>query len=151
MSCWLNKAMPFSDKESPKLPTHRQFIKANPPAEPITRWSIERVFWSSEWKSVTFVTSEFRYTIKADDKEGYSELTNSLMDAYTPDGFVYAEIFYNSEAREWVVFWEVPFDYPEEEPSKVDKFDWGFVVKPAGDERPKQPKALASKKKPAST
>lgn len=143
--------MPFSDKESPKLPTHRQFIKANPPVETFTDWAVERVFWSSEWKNVTFVTSEFRYTIKADDKEGYSELTNSLMDAYTPDGFVYTEIVYDRVAKEWIVYWEPPADYPGQPLSKVDKFDWGFVVKPAGDEKPKEPKPPADKKKPAST
>jgi len=142
--------MPFSSKDSPKLPTHRQFLKSNPPLEGLTSWEIERVFWSAEWKSVTFVTKCFRYTIKAEDKEEYSEITNTLMDAYTPDGFVYAEIYYSPETLEWIVFWDAPSEYQDKPLSKVDKFDWGFVVKPAGEEKPKPPKTPASKKKPAS-
>lgn len=68
----------FKSTTQPKLPTWNSFKKETLVNEQTYQACISRVLWSEEWKSITFVTESFRYTVKFETKEAYDEAYETL-------------------------------------------------------------------------
>jgi len=68
--------MKFTHEEK-KTPTLRQWVD-EAARTPGTRYPIIRVFANDEWRTITFVTDEFKFNIKYGDKKEYERIDREL-------------------------------------------------------------------------
>ena len=114
--------------ENKKLPTFNQYVKDNPPEESST-WTINKILWGDVYRTITFFTNCFRYTVKLPDKESYQKAVNSVMDA-----------FIHFDNRHSLGHWFVTYDLDNEQVSvdalpedkstlfsKWTQWDWGWT------------------------
>lgn len=107
----------------PKLPTFYQWLKSE---EALTLGSFpaQRIFCNEDWKTITIVTTDFRYGLKFDSSDAYNE----------------AWKFFNRCSRKLVVC-EVVVSSPKdhklvldyagdacESPKRMVKDDWGWKL-----------------------
>lgn len=68
-----------------KLPTLKQYLKDNP-QEGIATWSIDKILWGEKYKSITFFTIAFRYSVKFASKEEYDKACGMVLDEFQMQG-----------------------------------------------------------------
>lgn len=138
----------FKQQAVSKLPTLNQFIKANDLKESDFESWIEKIFWSDDWRTLTFQTETFRYSIKFPDQDAYKDAISLVLDAFKPNHPMLAVVVYDGDTGEVDIEWECL--QPTEQNSlryAFKQWDWGLTSEPF---KPKEPKNPASKKKPPS-
>lgn len=68
--------MKFTHEEK-KTPTLRQWVDETPRTVG-TRFKLIRIFANDEWRTITFVTDEFKFNIKYSDKKEYERIDREL-------------------------------------------------------------------------
>lgn len=130
-----------------KLPTLHQYLKAENLKSAYVSSEIERVFWSDDWKTITFQTTDFRYSLKADSEEDYKSAIDEVLDAIIPNHPMHCIVVYNGDDDGTVEIEFNKVDNPKLNlPYKfIRQFDWGLTL-----EQQDLKKLPASKKKPSS-
>ena len=136
----------FKAKAQEKLPTFLQYLKAEEIEEYDNQWPVVAVLWGDQWKSITFKTAFFRYTVKFNTEAEYREATNAMTDAITAQGQVRTRIDYSAEEGDVEVHWLDPHTDSDIDLMNVSSFQWGLALGPSEALRPSAP---AKQKKPA--
>ena len=141
--------------ERKKVPTFNQFMRDCPQNEP-RAWDVHKILWGDVYRTITFFTEAFRYTVKLPDKDEYKKACNVVMGA-----FQYYDK--NSCLCEWTVHYDPESEEVEVSPTtpakglkfhKWKQWDWGWT-RDGGDELfeckpPKAPKVTTPKQPSAS-
>lgn len=136
----------FKQAAFTKLPTFLQFVKENDLKEQDFSSRIEKIFWGDAYKSITFQTEEFRYSLKFNSVEEYNEACRQVLDIFQPNASMLAWIHYESENCEVEVEWVCSEPKDNSEQFQFKQWEWGLTSEPF---TPKQKPAPASKKKPS--
>lgn len=138
----------LKQQTSIKLPTWLQWLKEQDEiTEPVT-FLLDAIFWGDAYKTITFQTELFRYSIKFGGANEYREATDEVMDALPYKELTHAFLKYYPETKEMEVF--LGEEAKEEGWELLDwkQFDWGirFEFPKPGQEKAPSP---AKQKKPA--
>lgn len=135
----------FKQQAITKLPTFLQFMKENELKDVDFVSQIDKVLWGDQWRSITFQTREFRYSIKFNTEEEYREAINQVLDAFKPATPMSAWVIYTAESGEVEIDWVCVEPEDNSEQIQFKQWDWGLVA-----DAYKAPSlAPASKKKPS--
>lgn len=135
----------FKQQAISKLPTFLQFMKEHELRETDFDSRIDKILWGDQWKSITFQTTEFRYSVKFNTEEEYNEATRQVLDVFKPNAPMHAWVVYDSQTGEVEIEW-VPIEpSPDSEQFQFRQWDWGLTSEPFV---PKAP-APAKQKKPS--
>lgn len=129
-----------------KLPTFLQYLKQFDMKETDFSAPIEKIFWSDDWNSITFQTSEFRYSIKFNNGTEYDNACREILDIFQPNAPMRAFVIYDSNTGEVDIDWVRVEPESDVEQVQFKQWDWGLTSEPYTF-KPKKP---ASKKKPSS-
>lgn len=129
-----------------KLPTFLQYLKQFDMKGTDFSAPIEKIFWSDDWHSITFQTSEFRYSIKFNSYTEYDNACREILDIFQPNAPMQAFVVYDSDTGEVDIDWVCVEPQSEVEQVQFKQWDWGLTSEPYTF-KPKKP---AGKKKPSS-
>lgn len=135
----------FKQQAITKLPTFLQFMKENELKDVDFVSQIAKVLWGDQWKSITFQTTDFRYSIKFNTDEEYREAINQVLDTFKPATPMSAWVIYTAESGEVEIDWVCVEPDSDAEQIQFKQWDWGLVAEPFKAPKP----APASKKKPS--
>lgn len=135
----------FKQQAVTKLPTFLQFLKENELKETDFSSRIVKILWGDQWKSITFQTEEFRYSVKFNTKEEYEQGCREVLDAFQPNAPMSAWVIYGSESGEVEIDWVRVEPESDTEQFQFKQWDWGLTSEPYTFKNP----APASKKKPS--
>lgn len=137
----------FKQQAVSKLPTLNQYLKEHDLKDEQIESMVEKVFWSDSWRTITFQTETFRYSIKFPDADAFKNAIGTVLDGFIPDRPMLAVVEYDGDTGEVDILWEAL------EPTEANQtyyqfkqWDWGLTSEP-WKFKPKNP---ASKKKPPS-
>ena len=136
--------------ENKKVPTFNQFMRDCPQTESHL-WNVHKILWGDVYRTITFFTEAFRYTVKLPDNDAYRAACNDVMGAFQ---------YYDKHTC--LCEWSVRYDPESEEvevfpttPAKGLRFhkwkqwDWGWTCDVNGGvwecKPPKTPKASKPK------
>lgn len=128
-----------------KLPTFLQFIKERELKETDFSSQISKILWGDTWKSITFQTDEFRYSVKFNTEEEYKDGCRKVLDAFQPDVQMHGWVEYQSEAGEVEVHWVCLEPESDSEGRIFKQWEWGLVHDPYAKAKPRS----SRKKKPS--
>lgn len=111
-----------------KLPTLNQFLTESESKSSDLVAQIEKIMWSDEWKSITFFTDEFRYTIKGKDRAEYDSMCGEVLDAIQAKKHQIFVLEYSGETGEVEVLIDEYTDKSPYPPCIAKQFDWGITI-----------------------
>jgi hypothetical protein len=135
----------FKQQAVTKLPTFLQFMKEQELKETDFSSQIKKILWGDQWKSITFQTDDFRYSVKFNSEEEYKDACRQVLDAFQPNAYMRAWINYESETGEVEVDWVCTESDDPSEGIIFKQFDWGIVHDAFEKFKPRP----SSKKKPS--
>lgn len=112
-----------SNSNDQLLPTFFKWRKENQ-FENEREYGIVKVLWNSSFKSITFFTEHFRYSVKLDSEEAFNKECKSLKTALCK--YCYAVVKVGSDKHS-VFIDKVTENSPDFQ--QFDWFDWGLVIK----------------------
>ena len=124
-----------------KLPTFLQWARENEAFDVDDEFPIRRVLWGDKWNTITFVTDDFRYSIKFGGDKEYHEACDEITDAFIPNKVLCTKLVYEGESREMDVIIREANELDKEFCSKGSQNDWGITFAPT--------KLLPTQEKPA--
>lgn len=135
----------FKQQAISKLPTFLQFIKDHDLREEDFSSPITKILWGDTWKSITFQTIDFRYSLKFNTEEEYKDACSQVLDAFQPNAPMLGAVSYESETGEVEVTWVRCA--VEGEPSAIEgkQWDWGIVCESYDWKKPRS----SGKKRPS--
>lgn len=130
------------NQSEPKLPTLKQWLKATELLDE-SIWTVEKVLWNDQFRSITFFTGEFRYSIKSKDKEEHIALVGWVLDhLYFQDGNLIGDMFLAINPSEGSVQIDFRPLVESETYCTWKQWDWGLTcdLLSAVEHKPKKPK-----------
>lgn len=112
-----------------KLPTFLQWCKENDAFDDDCEFGISRVLWGDEWKTITFVTESFRYSIKLNSETQYSTACSEILDAFQPKKVLCVKLVYEGKTREMDVIIREANELDEGFCATGDQQEWGITFK----------------------
>lgn len=112
------------EHEEKRTPTFRAWA-ASPAFQPDSKWEIVRVFVNDEWRTVTFVTDEFRINIKYDSGKKLEQTATGLAKILTKHCRANVKVLSTERAEIDVN----PASDADETPQLFEKDDLGFSPK----------------------
>lgn len=135
----------FKQQAVTKLPTFLQFLKEEELREVDFSSRIVKILWGDKWKSITFQTEQFRYSVKFNSKEEYEQGCREVLDAFQPNAPMSAWVIYEARSGEVEITWVRAEPDDNLEQYQFKQWDWGLTEEQF---TPKSP-APASRKKPS--
>jgi len=117
--------MEFQHEEK-RTPTFRQWAGSTE-VQADSRYDIERIFCNREWRSITFVTTEFRINCKLETDKLYDSKERELGKILTKHCRAYITVQTQERANITVT----PASDADERPQLFERDDKGFVSKTA--------------------
>lgn len=132
-----------------KLPTLLQYLKEKDLRDSLVRAPIEKIFWSSDWKTITFQTDVFRYSIKFNTGEEFREGISEILDAFDPNKPMDGWVVYDGDDNGDVdIIWQAISETTLHNwYNWFKQWDWGLTSEPRKVTEKFHP---AGKKKPSS-
>lgn len=140
------------NNDSAKLPTIKQYLKDNPQSEPRS-WIVNKILWGDKFRSITFFTEAFRYSIKFQTPDEYKASCAMILDEFQMQGeniVGYWTLYFEPDSEKVMIDMEPPQDGKSY--SVWKQWDWGLTCDSEDSivwKAPK-PKATKAKNPPAS-
>ncbi len=109
--------------EERNTPTFRQWAKTAE-LNPESRFLVERIFVNTDWRTITFVTGDFRINIKHTDPTGFKKVQSDLHKIVTKHCVCLVRV----RDRDHADIEIVPASDANESPQKFEQDELGYIL-----------------------